>query len=278
MKKTGFILLRIVGGCIWVLGASLLVKFFAGYLLQHVLGFQGVTEKTIKAVFTTAALLGAYYYYVRLFEKRDVDELNFSFFTKALLGGGLVGFGSISLIIGLLWSLGAYSIQGCYSISVLGTSLVFFMLLSVMEELLFRGMLYRILETELGIWWALGITSILFMTAHVFNENISLPGLLSATLGSLIFGLMYSATGRLWLPISFHMFWNFSQNFYGVAVSGNDDLTHFIKSNLVGPAWLTGGDFGPEASLITIVVCFTWVLLLVRYHVKRSRLLPPLHN
>ncbi len=278
MKKAGFILLRIVGGCIWILGAALLIKFFVGYILQHVLGFEGITEKTIKAVFTTITLLGAYYYFVRKTEKRNVDELDLSFFSKAFITGGLIGFGSISLIIGLLWGLGAYSIQDFYSISVLGTSLVFFMLLSVIEELLFRGILYRILETELGIWWALGITSILFMAAHIFNANTSLPGLLSAALGSLIFGLMYSTTGRLWLPISFHLFWNFSQNFYGVAISGNDKLTPFIKSNLVGPAWLTGGDFGPEASLITIVVCLIWVLLLVRYYVKRSRLLPPLPN
>ena len=65
--------------------------------------------------------------------------------------------------------------------------------------------------------------------------------------------LAYWATGRLWMPIGMHAAWNlFEGPVFGFLVSGIKVGGLFLlKDN--GPEWVTGGRFGPEAGLLTIV-------------------------
>ena len=64
-------------------------------------------------------------------------------------------------------------------------------------------------------------------------------------------------TGRLWVPIGVHLAWNFAQGYlFGATVSGND-LGGSIAVSTARPgmeAWLTGGTFGPEASVFALVL------------------------
>jgi len=69
-------------------------------------------------------------------------------------------------------------------------------------------------------------------------------------------------TRSLWLPIGIHTGWNFAEgNLFGAMVSGTRPSHSLIHSTLTGPVLLTGGDFGPEASVVSIVVCTSLALL-----------------
>jgi len=131
--------------------------------------------------------------------------------------------------------------------------LVLFATLSVTEEVIFRGIIYRITEESLGTNLALIISALLFGLVHLFNEHANAISVISAASGGILAGLLLSMTKRLWLPIFFHAGWNWAQASLGVAVSGIEELPGFIESRLEGPVLITGGAFGPENSVITVV-------------------------
>jgi membrane protease YdiL (CAAX protease family) len=140
------------------------------------------------------------------------------------------------------------------------------MMAAFMEEILFRGILFRWIEEFAGSWAALAITSALFGLAHILNPNATwFSSLAIAVEAGLLLGGAYMLTRSLWLPIGLHAAWNFTQGeIFGVPVSGGA-VHGLLKSRLTGPALLSGGGFGLEASLIALVIataagiCFIWL-------------------
>ena len=86
---------------------------------------------------------------------------------------------------------------------------------------------------------------------------------------------IYVATRSLWWTIGVHAAWNFTQtSVFGIADSGHPGHG-FLQSELHGPEWLTGGVFGVEASLVSVVVCTAVAgFFLVRAH-RAGRFVAP---
>jgi membrane protease YdiL (CAAX protease family) len=91
---------------------------------------------------------------------------------------------------------------------------------------------------------------------HITNPGGTLWASIAIAIeAGLLLGAAYKWSGTLWLPIGIHWAWNFAQgNIFGFAVSGNQAGDSIIVSQVDGPAWLTGGAFGAEASVIAVVV------------------------
>jgi membrane protease YdiL (CAAX protease family) len=209
--------------------------------------------RAIRWVLSASVMLVTYYILFRYYEGRDITELSFT----GLLGESLLGLFSstlcISLIILILFALGYYKVLSTRNASNLLMLLILFATLSVTEEVIFRGIIYRITEESLGTNLALIISALLFGLVHLFNEHANAISVISAAFGGILAGLLLSMTKRLWLPIFFHAGWNWAQASLGVAVSGIEELPGFIESRLEGPVLITGGAFGPENSVITVV-------------------------
>jgi hypothetical protein len=72
---------------------------------------------------------------------------------------------------------------------------------------------------------------------------------------ALIFALTLRRTGTLWLAVGWHAAFDFGETFlYSVPDSGATFPGHLSNATLHGPAWLTGGAAGPEASVLSFVV------------------------
>ena len=202
--------------------------------------------RAIRWLLSASVMLAAYYYLFRHYERRDVTELS----TTGLLNQSLIGLSvstlCISLIIVILFALGYFEVLSTNNASTLLLLLAFFTTLSVFEEVIFRGIIYRITEESLGTNLALIISALLFGLAHLPNENANAISVISAASGGILAGLLLSMTKRLWLPIFFHVGWNWAQASLGVAVSGIEELPKFIESRLEGPELITGGAFGPR--------------------------------
>jgi membrane protease YdiL (CAAX protease family) len=120
---------------------------------------------------------------------------------------------------------------------------------SIAEELLFRGVLFRIVENLLGTWGALEISGALFGVIHLLNPHATLWGAISIALeAGLMLGAAYAATRTLWAHIGLHFGWNFIQvGVFGGTASGSDHTyTGLFQSISNGPIILTGGAFGPK--------------------------------
>lgn len=221
------------------------------------------------------ALVG-YGAFVRLVERRVATELAGAGAGRELGLGLALGLGLFSAVIGVLWLLGHYTVTGSNPPEVMGPVLALAIMAGLTEELLIRGLAFRILEAWLGSWTALALTAALFGALHLPNPGATLT---SAAAIALEAGVMLAAafmlTRRLWLAIGIHAGWNFTQTgLYGVATSGKAG-TGLLKGELSGPAWLSGGGFGPEASAVAVAVCVAMGLALLWLAYRRGHFMAP---
>ncbi|WP_218000854.1 CPBP family intramembrane glutamic endopeptidase [Nocardia testacea] len=108
---------------------------------------------------------------------------------------------------------------------------------AVTEELLFRGVVHRVLEERTGSIVAIAVSSLIFGLAHSVNSNATLWGALAiAVEGGALLAIAYTATRSLWLPIGLHFAWNFTESgVFGTAVSGADGEPGLLRTILSGP-------------------------------------------
>lgn len=194
------------------------------------------------------------------------------------LGKGIaVGALLFSASVGVAAILGVYRVTGTGSISDLVVPLVATAIMpGFMEELLFRGILFRWIEEFAGSWASLLITSALFGLVHIFNPGATwFSSFAIAMEAGLLLGGAYMLTRNLWMPIGLHAAWNFTQGaIFGVPVSGGP-TNGLLRSTLSGPSILSGGAFGLEASVIAVVICTSAGIWFVRLAVKRGELVQP---
>lgn len=194
------------------------------------------------------------------------------------LAAGLVGAGALfSLIVGIAAVLGAYVIDGWGGL----TSWVFILFwagfnAAFVEELIFRGIMFRWLEEFGGSWAALVVTSALFGLVHLGNENATwFSSLTIALVAGPLLGGAYMLTRSLWLAMGLHFGWNVTQGLvWDVPVSGMD-VDGLVDARLVGDPLLSGGAFGLEASAITLAVAGCASVWLMWRAVKAGEVMAP---
>ena len=92
----------------------------------------------------------------------------------------------------------------------------------------------------------------------------------------ILLGAAYAATERLWVPIGLHIAWNFTEgSVFGMSVSGLNKVTGLIQGSLQGSRLLTGGAFGPEASIVAVAVCLLGALYFLYRMLRLHRVEPP---
>jgi hypothetical protein len=143
------------------------------------------------------------------------------------------------------------------------------------EELVFRGVIFRMTEERLGTAAALIVSSLLFGLVHAANVGATTVSTAAIALeaGALL-GIAYSASRSLWLPIGLHFGWNFTEGgIFGTAVSGGQSRG-LLDSVLSGPNLMTGGSFGPEASLIAVAVSLAATVAIGLWAARHGRWRP----
>lgn len=227
--------------------------------------------------FRLAPVVLAYWLLVRIVERRRVDELApRKAVPHVLLGiaGGTIVF---SLVVGALWALGAYVVDGVnHQVHWLGPILVMGVGAGVGEEIVSRGVIFRIVEEGLGTWAALLLSAAVFGGLHLWNPNATTWSALAIALeAGLLFGLLYHVTRSLWVCMGAHAAWNVAQGpFYGIPVSGFEQHG-FLVAHVQGPSWLTGGAFGAEASVVALGLCSMATAACLAIALHRGTLLAP---
>jgi uncharacterized protein len=177
-----------------------------------------------------------------------------------LLAGPLMFAVILLVLVGVVWAqVGPGVIDG----RGLLIAFVTYVLVAFSEEALSRGWILQVLERGYGGTTAVLGSAVLFAVLHAFNPGFGLPALLGLFLAGVLFAQAYLVTRKLWLPMAFHLSWNFSEGpLYGFPVSGLPG-EGLLTVTPTGPDVVTGGAFGPEAGLILIVGMVPAALLLV---------------
>lgn len=173
--------------------------------------------------------------------------------------GALFGFVALTCVIGCLHLAHCYSIEGLalhgpqlwrYA----GLWLLGFLGVGFMEEFMARGYLQYTLASGMGFWPAALITSGMFFAGHIANSGETIIGLVDVFLFGMLACFMWWRTGDLWLAVGFHALWDWGLSFfYSVPNSGLQSVGYLFKIRVQGPVWLSGGNAGPEGSIINIV-------------------------
>lgn len=191
---------------------------------------------------------------------------------REILGGAALGMALILLVTGLIAATGGvrFSPDPAGSLDALAMGAWVFAWVVLLEELLFRGFVFQRMVDGIGRWPALVAMAALFALAHWGNPGMDGATLVWATidtaLGAILLGLAYLRTRRLALPIGIHFGWNWAQgSLLGFDVSGLDQAGWLLPELLGKPQWLTGGAFGPEASIFAVLVDAAAVVLMWRW-------------
>lgn len=210
------------------------------------------------------------------FVMRTVDKEKFiylGFATKGRIKDFLFGIGvgilltSISFFI--LLQINKIGFLGSViSIKNIGLSVIGFLLMSIAEEVFFRGYVLRNFMFSFNKYLALALSSLLFALFHAFSPNIDLLGFFNIFIASIFLGVSYTYTKNLWFPIAFHFSWNLLQSLFGFNVSGIDTYS-VIEITLSDKNILNGGKFGLEGSIFSFLFLIISIFLVDRYFRQR---------
>lgn len=127
------------------------------------------------------------------------------------------------------------------------------------EEILSRGYIMSVLKQTRSKWVVLVGPALIFAMLHLANNGISILAFINLFLVGLLFAYMFMKSKNIWMPIGYHITWNYFQGYiWGFGVSGND-VQGLYKIKNVSDNIINGGAFGPEGGLmVTIVICLTF--------------------
>jgi uncharacterized protein len=252
----------------------LLIGISNGFMEQ----FAATPSRAFGAALGMALLgLAIYWAFVRFIEQRDVRELSLPGMGRELGLGLLVGAGLCVVCFIILMLTGIYRINGVNPVLVVLPAFAMAISSGVLEELMWRGGLFRIVEEWLGSWIALAVSALVFGLSHYAPVEGALWGAFAITIeAGLLLAAAYMVTRRLWICIGLHLAWNFAQSgvFSGI-VSGSFNQPGLFKSTIEGPAILTGGLFGLEASIIAVLVSTAAGMLFLVLAIRRGHIVPP---
>ncbi|CAN5299007.1 CPBP family intramembrane metalloprotease [soil metagenome] len=270
----------------WSVALYLALLVLAGLGFMQLLGLLGLRGRQANAIVDAWFFVkqsGAFLLIVvvalallKLIERRPWSAYGVTFGRAAprFAQGALVGVIALSLLAGTLILLGGLAFDGvgvtvAPAVQSALSWLLAYLIVGVFEELLFRGVLFHIIRRGMGVRWAAVISSLAFLFAHIGNPGEAPFGLIGAGLIALVFCYSVWKTGSLWWAIGVHTAWNWSQSYlFGVANSGFASRDSLLITHAQGAAWLSGGETGPEGSVLIVVT--VGAMAAVLWRMRRS--------
>ena len=201
-----------------------------------------------------SAALAGYWISGRVCDRGAIPELRPT--VSGLLWGTSTGFALISITIATLFATGHYEMVDWRGLDGASAVVGMIFVAVMLEEIFFRGFLFQRFEELVGSFWALVGISALFGALHLFNQGAELLTLVSVALLGALWTAVFVASRNLWVVGSQHCAWNLAIFLSGAPLSGSEAWRQQapVETTIRGSAWMTGGSFGPENSLLTIAV------------------------
>ncbi|HEX3471856.1 MAG TPA: type II CAAX endopeptidase family protein, partial [Silvibacterium sp.] len=175
-----------------------------------------------------------------------------SVFPMALIGGLVITFYTTPRQFGLIF-----------------VNLAILAIAALADEVVFRGYPFQRLIDATGPTIATLGMSVLYGIIHLGNPGATTASTMVTILAGWLLAIAYLRTRALWVGWGFHFAWNATMGvLFGLPISGITSFSPVVSSNTIGPPWITGGDYGPEGSLVCAVVLI--VLIFVMFAATRD--------
>lgn len=182
--------------------------------------------------------------------------------TGAAVGWGLVVLAVLPMMLaGTLHVIYWTSLRAFWLVLI---NLVVLAISALAEEVAFRGYPFRRLIEAVGPTGATVLMSLFFGLLHGFNPAATWISVLITMFAGVLLSIAWLRTHGLWLGWGLHFAWNASMGIlFGLPVSGIIDFSSVVQTRAIGPTWLTGGDYGPEGALLTLVAIVIGIVVVV---------------
>lgn len=207
---------------------------------------------------------------MHFFEGKNLSEVGLKISEKTkyeITFGLIIGFVMITLVVipNAIAGYYTYNFTPNQIYPQIFEALLFFVLVALAEEILFRGYPFQRLIEATNPAIATVVFSLLFASAHIFNPNVNLISLANIFLAGLWLSSAYIKANSLWLPISLHFSWNFFQGYlYSLPVSGSTLIEPVFDVQINSENLISGGDFGPEGSILTSFVLIASTIFILK--------------
>jgi uncharacterized protein len=277
-RATGILYLPLTRILVGLMGCVLLfsvVQWCIKKLLDMTSWSEDIKGLVGVVVLATLTLIG-YTLLYRAYEKRQITELSSQGIARNLLIGAVLGAVLQSLTIYVIYLNHGFTIVSVNPFGFVLPALGMSFGAAIMEEVLFRGIIFRITESSLGSYWALAISALIFGAAHLANPNSTLIAAMGIAIqAGLLLGAAYIYSRNLWLPIALHFAWDFTQSgIFGATMSGNAITKSWLTTKIQGPSFISGGSFGPEGSVQATVFCAIAALILMIINHRQHKIIP----
>ena len=244
------------------------VLSLTGYILLQGLFWEQIAPWAV--IIAIATIIGMYALGVKLMEGHWPRDLGMGKLLPHTAIGWLVGFVYMTLVVSTIVAAGCATINhSAFSWEEIQQAFMLYLAVGVGEEIIFRGVIFRQIDERWNTWTALIVSALLFGFMHIPNDGATWWSSIAIALeAGLMLGVAYKWSGTLWLPIGIHWAWNFTQGtIFGAAVSGTEAGNSVLEVNAYGPDIVTGGAFGPEASIIAVFFgLLLTIVFIFNYH------------
>ncbi len=259
-------------------GVIILLHFACGknMLVGDVFDAQTITVITY---YGYIVMFGIALLYWKLIEKKPLSEMGLTKRFGNYFIGIIAGIVLLAVSVFAIVLTGSIEYHGLFgNVDVLMILLLIggFIVQGATEEILCRGIVLHTLKEKTPIWFAIAVSTILFIIPHwssLFEGGITygVIGVANLVLISIIFSLLTIRFKSIWAACGLHSFWNaILYCILGLNLSGNDEtVTAIFNMQSVGKNIWNGGVYGIEASLITTVVLALAAILIIVIGRKR---------
>jgi len=255
-KIFSFFITKIIAGIAVIAGSVAFIEWFGRSLLDKTQ--LGGNAKNIIIAFSDAAIaLLSYSLLFSAYEKRRIKELDPSLFAKNAIAGFAIGFALQTLFVLVLYIAGGYSVTGINPVSSLILPFTTAFTAGFVAEILIIGVFFRLIEERLGTMIALLILTLLFGLLHINMKGATILSVLSTAISAgFLLAAIYVFARNLWIVIFLHFAWDLTEpGIFGAINPGNSVGQSLFVSKITGPAFLSGGQTGPQNSIQSLVLC-----------------------
>jgi membrane protease YdiL (CAAX protease family) len=235
----------------------------------------------------TALVILSFFLYIKFVEKRPFSSIGLKGNGKAkkyLKGAVLAIIMQLAyFIIVITFGWAEVTSTAAYATTAMGVSAIGYVLLFLIgfiiqgasEEVVVRGWMLPVMARHYKVSTSIILSSLFFGLLHIMNPNISTLSIINLVLYG-VFAALYSLyDDGLWGVFAYHSIWNwFMGNVLGLPVSGMiAGKVSIIETRITGPAWITGGSFGPEGGAIVTLILSISIVIIIKLLIKKGLLI-----
>ena len=275
-KILNFFLTKIVIGSSFIILLVVSIEWLRSTLLDKTSLSNDLKALIVAVAEAFIATIG-YIFVFRLYEKRRIHELRAELFVNNASIGFLSGVLLQSLFILFIYLGGTFSVVSINSASVMVKPFAFALTAGFVAEIIFIGILFRLLEQQIGTAISLIAFIMLFGILHVNVKGATTISVgATAMQAGLLLPAAYVFSRNLWLPIFLHFGWDFAEPGIFGGINPSSSLTQgLLTSKIAGNSLLTGGPTGPQDSFSSLVLCLALGLMFLLLAKRKNNLKKP---